>query len=1011
MNAATRQPVQPVPGKVRRCGGFSLVTALMVLAAVALLAVALFTAVRYETGAAGAHERAFRAELALDSALAEAAGQLATLAARDDYLVFEKRLSETERVTVLALPDSDERWEFHELRSLPDERRAPQRAALPADLEIDPLDGESAGPATPPWIRDARAAMVAMPGAENPGPLEVRYTYWIEDLGGQLDLAVAGNQAGEGGVHGRSRGLGAPGGEPAPGGGGEAGAAEDGGETTPPAPASASLAYDVPGHRSGASRPLDRQALFTLDPAARTLDRDPGGTLARTVLEARGWLPTAGTAAALLGADGRRGPDGRQTDERARAIEEHTTLGRRPYWEQALVPHLTVRAGGGDSRIFRQPGQPAANLNRIVRDRDLDAFATIIENQLPAFAETRKGGFPGDYLRCLAAAAIDYADTDSEPTLAADGAVRGIDAMPFLSELFMRFELTKMAQRGGRWYADLTVQPFVEFWNPSNLEIAGSARSTVDIKSPLRGGFAVGTIDEYLRTNTTPKPDEINGLFFTAPLEVALRPNEYRVYRFQEYEIKEIDLGPAARAPDLEFEADANSTWQLEWNGRITDRVPRIDRRAMTLATGADRQQVRCNLPGHSYFSSGFVNNMGDPRIAWFITIPCDANAYPDNASPNRRNVRYGTIFKNNPPYLYGRVLPSEWPDGGHDSRYGSHHNRTSDLMLPDTAPLMTGLVAWSPADGLLAPQRIANRGHFLDASELGHLYDPVMWFQGMSTGREDTGRLADIGFAYGEQPDPRYGGGNTLRIGRPEHERFAYAAKASPPGAHADGDNERFDTRAARLVDLFHCGDPHGDESARTGPLRRIDGHVNVNTASRETLRALLAGRLEQDVALSEATSQPGATSVDAATRPVRFSAPPGGDDNAEAGLVADAILAERARLGAFQALSQLAGVRDAQGRLVFGNPALHDKARPALRWSDAGAEELFARLHASATLRSRHFRVHATGLVVNKASGKVLARRSRMATLFIDPGERLADGAIDPPKVRVETLYQSEL
>ena len=105
-------------------------------------------------------------------------------------------------------------------------------------------------------------------------------------------------------------------------------------------------------------------------------------------------------------------------------------------------------------------------------------------------------------------------------------------------------------------------------------------------------------------------------------------------------------------------------------------RVPRIvrDPFGLTYKVGTPKTHAKATIPGHGYGSYGNeINNMGDPRIARYILTNRTAeNEYPGNASPNRRTVRRSTIYNSDPSPRktrhYGRVLPSEWPDGGHDS-------------------------------------------------------------------------------------------------------------------------------------------------------------------------------------------------------------------------------------------------------------------------------------------------------------------------------------------------------
>jgi hypothetical protein len=72
---------------------------------------------------------------------------------------------------------------------------------------------------------------------------------------------------------------------------------------------------------------------------------------------------------------------------------------------------------------------------------------------------------------------------------------------------------------------------------------------------------------------------------------------------------------------------------------------------------------------------------------------------------------------------------------------------------------------------------------------------------------------------------------------------------------------------------------------------------------------------------------------------------------------------------------------------------------------WNDSAAEEVFARIFNSSTVRSRNFRVIVTGQAIRaRRSGEtdVLASRSRLYHVFIKP-ERDATGRISSQKVEI--------
>jgi hypothetical protein len=212
---------------------------------------------------------------------------------------------------------------------------------------------------------------------------------------------------------------------------------------------------------------------------------------------------------------------------------------------------------------------------------------------------------------------------------------------------------------------------------------------------------------------------------------------------------------------------------------------------------------------------------------------------------------------------------------------------------------------------------------------------------------------------------------------------------------------------RAAQLLDLFHVGIPASTEVAkREGAVVEIKGNVNVNTAGKDALRTLAAGLLEQDPELRRVTSWEHETSTlfRAKTTPLELGSP---TTTLVADQIADALLLRRP----FASPSEMAAVLDKDEVSVFGNRDCY-KDLTDIQWSDAAAEELFARVHDASTVRSRNFRVWVIGqaLAGTEAKPEVLAESRRVFTLFSDPGERKADGTIDPTKHIPKVTYEND-
>jgi hypothetical protein len=244
------------------------------------------------------------------------------------------------------------------------------------------------------------------------------------------------------------------------------------------------------------------------------------------------------------------------------------------------------------------------------------------------------------------------------------------------------------------------------------------------------------------------------------------------------------------------------------------------------------------------------------------------------------------------------------------------------------------------------------------------------------------------------------FGGGNTLRIGRPEHPRFDHT---SVPGQEA-----------SLLLDLFHAGIGCSSVKAeREGPVTRIEGHVNLNTANRDALRALAVGALMMDPKMSIRTSEIHDTTSPMAPPVAPFKLTPA-EINAEANRIADAIILTR-KNKPFTSPSSIAEVLDPDGKPVFGNKdLLPDNKGSMVHLSDSAAEEVFARVYESSTVRSRNFRVWVVGQAITPttsttAKPEVLAEVRRAFTVFADPGERASDGSIDPQKAKLKILHEN--
>ncbi|MBK1833322.1 hypothetical protein [Roseibacillus ishigakijimensis] len=957
-----------------------------------------------------------------------------------------------------------------------------QRVQADGTLEVPddpglPQGGETMG------NLDSRVAVTGPPHLQPPvtawrmmydqeGEPMARYSYWVEDTQGYLDADYAPGNSLSGG-HVRANEIASNTSYWQASLRNEAAQYYSDGGQVPlwPAPGlNPGYREEAPGFFTPSHRLLNQIAIHTLDQNGDGLkDVTQFDDLVRSQASK---APTPGSLLALLGAQaplqrvasgvdrGRLELTGAANGVENRWVEENIITGNRGWEEQALIPHVP----GLDAAVM---GTPRKNLNLLLRSAATGAvggvlaqgemavgeMADFIERALPDFAEERQGGFPEDYLRTLAASAFDYADNDDIPHVK-EGVYRGVDSHPLISEFVttttwqwtdhpddepgsgQEFLGKSFLRVNGDLYILMTVEIFAELWNMSNHRIEGTAEFAYEnnYSFPVLGNPGVTFMGNVLANTGGPNGDSFSshelvehadGYFYSPPRNIILEPNEHRlvraaVVRYGFYVGDEDQFVPEP-IPTIDGD-EGNSQYRLRWNGVLCDRAAGgLERVAMTkLDTKAPQSKaVICGTWGPY---GAFYTGMQDVRQSWWAGVNdsfpegiVSENSYPQNYTPGRRNVRYGSIG-NSPDAPYGRVLPSEWPDGGHDASFDLDSFKANDSQDRSIRPDAPNFVQMKlPADPDTAPMFVSNLGRFISETELGNVFDPIMW-----KGRDNPGQSIETWY-YRENNDGgepevsnraseanHVGGGNTLRIGRPEHEKFA-----REPG-----------TRASRLLDLFHCGVPlSDDENKRVGNKRQIEGHININTAPRDVLRALAAGVLAADPLIGLEASFDTRNSF--APRLVRMagevSAAEVGNRSEgfsdEAGYLADAIIAGRP----YVSLSQLADLAypldhpntTLRGQPVFGNKLNH-RIGERLQRTDRAAEEVFARVYNSSTVRSRNFRIHVIGQALQKTpSGNLRVRGTRKKSfrVFVDAGARTASGSINPSNLKIETLYETNL
>jgi hypothetical protein len=615
---------------------------------------------------------------------------------------------------------------------------------------------------------------------------------------------------------------------------------------------------------------------------------------------------------------------------------------------------------------YADAGRPKLDLNDQRNSLGVNTIANHLQRNLPNFARLRRGGFPSDlgYLRTLAANMIDYADIDSDATVGAD--YRGLDSYPLVSELYNSKLWTNVYTNPatGTKFVTIQMKTWIELWNMTNRTISGTVGFISQENHPVLVGFnsyTFGTTPADLPNNSSV------AITPTGPIPVTMQPNEFKIVNVQNCTF-ELNSGlPAAGfiASPLSLRASLETNYQLTWNGTVVDRsFGRISRKSKTLAYSssakASDQKWSGTLPGFEYTESldetgAFSDCMGDPRSASYQAAQQAANDYADNSSMGGRNRRWSI----NQAKVYYEVMPASWPDGGHQSTPAPTAGSVS-RSPPTTPPVVN--------EPTKAPVFISNAGSYNSIAELGNIFDPAQWkYDPIGTPPNHKW----VAIPSSATPDSRYGGGIHLRIGRTEFSKF-----------DQDG------ARAWQLMDVLSAG-------KRTNTA----GLVNINTATRETLRALGAGLLlNKDPDILPASLQN-------ALYPPKSSATAD-----EADLLAAAIIANRP----YVSTSQLSNIRAAplsSGASFFGNEARWPTNAPA-EWNNVAAKEYFSRIIDLTTVRSRNFRIFVTGQVVDHdRQGNVrgvLATASKVYHVFLKP-ERDAAGAM--VSQRAVVTYECDL
>ncbi len=673
---------------------------------------------------------------------------------------------------------------------------------------------------------------------------------------------------------------------------------------------------DAGSHGRSTGTNVSELALFSALTNAAT---DTPGSPATQIVSARNNLLTPLTISQLAG------------PASAQQLDSVTAI---PYRDDFLE---TIPFGFG----YQEPGAPKFNLNYFVAQSDVAGLATAITNNLPNF-DARKGGLGGgqNYANTLAASMIDYADADSTPSVGAD--YRGVDSTPFLTVIYTRYDwYQKNVLIDGIYNIRMRLATYAQLWNVTSKTNAGTFELRENNKDNIvQLGWSRGELTNSV--NVTIPPNQIQVLKFEEDLVIPTGP-----LPLAENKINLISLNTSSSRFDYKFETF--------WNGAAVDKNLGFgaDRPAkvLDLATVINSPDWTGHLPGlryEPYTTASASQPLGDPRATFYLTRNIGANNYPD------RNAWGGmATMRPNP----GRYLtqPGNWPDRVNTtntarSQPPADSAASISVTINTVAQLTNNSVPPSTND---APQRISNAGSYRSATEIGNIFDPSQWHYPNYPG---------TGVPINATTNSAYGGGYSLRVGRPEHPKFA--------------NNGQF---ATQLLDIL--GVDSNDTLTRVSP-QTDTFRLNINTASTNALRAIGAGiRLTEDL------------SAGAVSLPPSFS-----DD------LAAAIADWRQNRGPFLSTAQLAQVTNAKG-LLFGNTNQWTNSPPPATLHDAALEETFAKIYSHVTTRSSVFRIVGIGQALDPRTGKMLSS-AQTETIVQVQKQRDANGTVT--STAIQTLYE---
>jgi len=514
----------------------------------------------------------------------------------------------------------------------------------------------------------------------------------------------------------------------------------------------------------------------------------------------------------------------------------------------AWIP-VGIPVGGSatDPKGYTNQGYTKLNLNNLVSgtaSASVANIAAVITNNLPAFGNRGGAMNATAYINNIAANIVDYVDTDSTPSAnsGANPTYLGIENIPWPNEIFTQLKHLGVTSAG---ILQIQMTDYLEVWNMGNKAITNNPTITISNNYDLLLTMSNTLAGASFKTNLnalTGMGGANNSKDFA--LSGTLLANSYKVLttttNTHTLQITNPSLysSAAIRNAWAIYPAEADATTNMSYTASIGTNVIQktISGRWTRFLSPSSKMTppsglyIFCNNIG--YASQSAINGVpahtgGDPRAQLFLSGALYNQNYTNKyASPGGRNVGRLQL----PSFPESEVNPLKfWPDNGHatNSDYGG--NPTAFSQSPTSFTPTPATNNWVMARN--------DTGALTKIIELGNIYDPMQWGDQAASGVAGQPGLW-TNLTSSATNDSRFGGRNTLRIGRPEFALFAFTnmyGNSSPSIP-----NMRMS--AAALLDLFATTN---GTSVAGGPYTLGGGKINLNTAPAPVLRALAGGIL----------------------------------------------------------------------------------------------------------------------------------------------------------------------